>query len=212
MKKEFLSFLLILAILSFSPNVNGSILKIIIQWPSQVLVNYSNGSILLIANSSIIKFNGSIKITVSPLNPSYCLVVNGTKYFSSYSAMINKSETLYIKALPEYVKVSLNLNGSGKLRIMISNGSTLTVNESTSFSVLNNSIIYITSSKSFKVNGIITNFYVFIPTDNVSLNISFVSQHSFYTSSPKITSQGFLGIGLGLIALSLYLFFRRKAS
>lgn len=210
MKKDFLLFFLILGI--FSLNVSGSTLKIIIQGPLQVLVNYSNGSILLINNSSVIKFNDSIKVTVVPLNPSYYLVVNGTKYFSLYSAVINESETLYIKALPEYVKVYLNLNGSGKLNIMINNGSIFTVNKSTSFLVLNNSMIYITSGKSFEVNGITTNFYIFIPTSNVTLNITFVSQRGINAPPPKITSQDLLGISLGLIGLSLYLFFKRKKS
>ena len=209
MKKVYFLFLIVLLAL-LSTNVSSSILRVIIEGPSEVLVNYSNGSILLISNSSTIHFNGNIRVTVFSLNPSYYIVVNGTKYFSSYSTIINNSEILCVKALPEYVRVNLNLNGTGKLRIMISNGSSFTINRSTSFLVLNNSIIYITSGKTFEINGAITNFYILVPTGNVSLEVSLIN----YTSpirTPKITSQNFLGIGLGLIGLSLYFFFKRRS-
>ena len=211
MGKIYLLFLAILVVLSFSVNVNSSTLKVIIEGPSQVLINYPNGSILLISNSSNVQFNESIRVTIFSVNPSYYITVNGTNYFSSYSTVINNSEILCIKAIPEYVKITLNLNGTGKLKIMINNGSTFTVNKSTSFLVLNNSIVYITSEKTFEINGITTNFYLLVPTSNVSLDVNFISYTSPYRS-PKITSQDFLGIGLGLIGLSLYLFFKRKTS
>jgi len=195
----------------FSIPSNGNSLKVLIEGPSQVLVNYPNGSFLLIGNSSTLQFNGSIRVTIFSTNPSYYVLVNGTKYFSSYSFSINNSETLYVKAIPEYVKMSLTLNGSGNLKIMINNGSSFTINKTTSFLVLNNSIVYITSGKTFEINGAITNFYIIAPSSNVSLDINFIKNTSS-TSSPKITSQDFLGIGLGLIGLSLYLFFKRKTN
>jgi len=194
-----------------SVSTNGNSLKVLIEGPSQVLVNYPNGSFLLISNSSTLQFNGSIRVTIFSMNPSYYVLVNGTKYFSSYSFSINNSETLYVKAIPEYVKMSLNLNGSGNLKIMINNGSSFTINKTTLFLVLNNSIVYITSGKTFEINGTITNFYIIAPSSNVSLDINFIKKFSS-TSPPKITSQDFLGIGLGLIGLSLYLFFKRKTN
>ena len=211
MIRTYFLFLVLLVILLFSSNANSSTLKVIMEGPSQVLVNYPNGSFLLISNSSTLQFNDSIRVTIFSTNPSYYIIVNGTKYSSSYSALINDSETLYAKAIPEYVKISFDLNGSGKLKIMVDNGTSFTLNRSASFLVLNNSLVYITSSKTFEINGTITNFYILVPTSNVSLYVNFIKNPSS-SSSPKITSQDFLGIGLGLIGLSLYLFFRRKTS
>ena len=210
MKRAYFLFFVLLVIIPLV-STNGSTLKVLIEGPSQVLVNYTNGSFLLISNSSTLQFNDSVRVTIFSTNPSYYVIVNGTKYFSPYSFSINDSETLYVKALPEYVKMSLNLNGSGKLKIMINNGSSFTLNKTTSFIVLNNSIVYITSGKTFEINGTVTNFYIVAPSSNVSLDVNFI-KNSSSTSSPKITSQDFLGIGLGLIGLSLYLFFKRKTS
>ncbi|BFH72685.1 hypothetical protein SJAV_06290 [Sulfurisphaera javensis] len=192
----------------FSLVTNSYTLKLIINGPVTVIFSNSTTT-FLITNSTIVNFNNSVKITVFSSNPSYYIVVNGSKYYNEFTENINKSEILEIKALPEFIKIQINLNGTGNLRISLNNGSFLVINKSTSFFVLNNSIVYINSVKTIDINGIKTNFYVFVVSSNETLNISFVKENNS-AMSPKISSQGFLGIGLGLIGLSLYIFFRRR--
>ncbi|QIW25071.1 LPXTG cell wall anchor domain-containing protein [Sulfolobus sp. S-194] len=205
MKK--LLLLVLISIALFTIVTNSYTLKIIVRGPVEVLV-ITNSSSIFLHNSTLLTFNRSVIISVSPLNPGYYVEINGTKY-TEYTRAINSSETLNITAIPEFVKVSLNLSGSGKIRLTFSNGSSIIVNKSTEFYALNNSLLYIYSSKTMFINNVTTNFYILALNNNITLNITFLNNKS--SSAGNVSnSQGFIGIGLGLIALSFYLFFKKR--
>ncbi|MBB5253850.1 hypothetical protein [Sulfurisphaera ohwakuensis] len=208
MRKLLLSLLIILIFVVLSTTVTNSyVLKIIIKGPVEVLV-ITNDSSIFLHNSTLLTFNRSVIISVSPLNPGYYVEINGTRYIE-YTRAINSSETLNITAIPEFVKVSLNLNGSGNIRVTFSNGSSIIMNKSTEFYALNNSLLYIYSSKTMFINNITTNFYILALNNNITLNITFLNDKS--SSADNVSnSQGFIGIGLGLIALSFYLFLKKR--
>lgn len=206
--------IILLIILAFSESIISSsyTLKLIIIGPAEVIVN-SDKSFYFITNSSIVNFNDSVKVTVLPSNPSYYLLINGTKYFSEYTATLNKSEVIEVIASPEYAKVKVNLNGTGELQISFSNGTQLTINKSISFYVLNNTLIYISSPQTMEINGVETNFYVQGITNNETINITLMNSSPLNGPTLRPTSENnYLGLALGLIGLSLFLFLKRKST
>lgn len=211
MKKGIFLILLIMFALMFFPYVvTAKTLKVIIKGPADVLLSSFNGSFLLINNSTSVTFNGSVKITVFPVEPGFYVTVNGTPVYTTYSLTINKSEVLLIESKPEYVKVSIYINGSGYLKVMLNNGTSFTINKSISFLVLNESLVYLSSPKVFEIDGAKTSFYLLVPSNNVSLHVTFLKSEISGQQPIRISSQGFIGIGLGIIALSFYLFIKKR--
>ena len=234
----------VLLVLIFMPlllsiNTNASTLRVVIHGPceAQVWVNCPDDTFFVTYSSTTLNFNGSIQVEISPANPGYYVIANGTKVFypNTFTITTSKSETLYIDVKPYYVRLNFNFEDPGCLEAVLYNGSSIKIYHSTSILVPKDSVVVISSVEYFVINGTteVSYFpYTCFPTSNITLDVKFINQNLF--SSPpaeqnnlpsfslnfsfikqlippfKFTSQDFLGIGISLIWFSSYLFFRNS--
>lgn len=183
---------------------NEKTLFINIQGSVEVFVNFLNGSYAIINKTSTIHFTENIIISVT-VPFGYTLYVNGTKQsLGIYYAKVNTSESIYLKAVPQYARLTVNVNGNGNITLYIYNASDTTllpfppyiygknytkviVNHNETFNIFPPRIfVVLTSNKSFIVNndGVVTNFYdIVTATTNVTLNVNFNVQEFKYSPS-----------------------------
>jgi len=117
--------LLLLAIpITFIASVNTSnekTLSLYIQGPVTVTILFQNDTMITIKNSTVIHFTGNATIYAT-VPACYNLYVNNSEQQpGTYYATINNSETIYFKALPEYISLTFNLIGNGTVTLYLDN-------------------------------------------------------------------------------------------
>jgi len=185
-------------------STNQKTLSLNIKGPIEVFVNFLNGSYAIINKTSTIHFVGNITISIT-VPFGYTLYVNGTEQPSGiYYAKVYSSETIYLKAIPQYARLTVNLIGNGDIALYIYNESDTTilpfppyilgnnytkviVNHNETFNIFPPRIfVELSSNNSFIVNndGVVTNFYdIVTAVTNVTLNINFNVQEFNYSPS-----------------------------
>jgi len=174
----FLLALLTTMIIPTTASTSEYVLTAIVQGPVIASVEFSNGTVIGIpVGNTTIHFANYLLVHAFVPN-GYVLFVNGTRYGFEYNAKVNTSETLYLKAVPVFDRVTINIIGKGQIEVALGNGTTMTLDHSASFLVLGESFIAIASNQSFDVNndGVYTKFYGAEIIRNTTLNINFNPQ------------------------------------
>ncbi|AAY79616.1 hypothetical protein Saci_0197 [Sulfolobus acidocaldarius DSM 639] len=113
-------------------------------------------------------------------------------------------------AVPTYVDLKVIVNNGSNVQIRFDNGSYISIKSSSQFLVRNDSYVYITTpiGSNSIINNVSTNFYILFVTNDSVVNVTFVKSHELNSSSSP--SVDLLGVGLGVMALAIYLIIKRR--
>jgi len=199
MLKTFSVFLLLVLISVMLPMTHADTttdehtITIIVYGDAQVFLCFPiNGSAVPIGNGTYY-FSHIIGI-LAYAPQGYDLYVNGTEFHQYYGKLFNVSTVLVIDAFPVYDKLNINLNQNGSIILHFLNGTEEELTSSASFTVLNTTYIWLTSSIPFMVDKgtMITNYFGEYITGNTTWNITFNPPipQNYLNVSVKIINQG----------------------
>ncbi|BCU69451.1 hypothetical protein [Stygiolobus caldivivus] len=185
--------------------------KFRIYGPVVVTLIYDNTTTLINTNTSMPLY-GKITIDAQATSLGYSIFINGEKT-SNLTLNVYSPMTVNVTAVPTFVNLKINIIGRGSVNLQLSNGTSITISRNTTIRVQNFSFIYVSAPFNQNIifnNNIQSNFYVILVNQSTSLNVTFTDlSKSNKSDSPTFN---FVGIALGLIAISIYLFTRKKST
>ncbi|MFP3260984.1 MAG: LPXTG cell wall anchor domain-containing protein [Sulfolobus sp.] len=189
--------------------VNSYSVKIFLEGPVALIISQDGSSnVIYVTQNTTLNLQGNISITAYPLLPGYTIQING-KNVTSLNLNVTAPETIRVISHPTYVYLTIMLHGNGYVRVTLENGTTYTLNSTSKLRIQNMSYVLISTplSRESIINGSQTNFYILYLDNNTTINVTILSSNR---SSFSLTPISLTGIGLGLILLAIYIFFRRK--
>ncbi|AGE70170.1 hypothetical protein [Sulfolobus acidocaldarius] len=204
----FITILIPLCIFSIVTESSVHTLEILINGPLQVTITQGN-NFTVISKTTSLRLQGNITIQASTLQPGYQIFINGIK---ANTLTLNSSlyDLINVTAVPTYVDLKVIVNNGSNVQIRFDNGSYISIKSSSQFLVRNDSYVYITTpiGSNSIINNVSTNFYILFVTNDSVVNVTFVKSHELNSSSSP--SVDLLGVGLGVMALAIYLIIKRR--
>lgn len=114
-------------------------------------------------------------------------------------------------SVPGTVAVTFIINGQGTLTVLDTTGIIYNINKTTTLYLPADVAVTIISSQYFSINGSTpTSQYIFVPTGNMALNITFV-QLVTKTNSPQIELKSILLVIVSILGLAFLYYVSRRS-
>ena len=199
--------LTLLFFLPFTLHAYSTVVTFHLYGPVIVVVNYNNTELFITQNESV-ALTGHVIIKAQPTALGYVIYING-KRTDMVALNVTEPTIINVTAVPTYVTVKINVIGKGSINLQLSNGTTVTITKNVTFRVQNYSYIYLTTpfSQNVIINNVRSNFYVTLITNSTTINVTFLPNKKKDLNTPL----NLTGIALGVIALAIYLFTRKKS-